>query len=69
MVKEPEPPNPWCLGDDPLPADTRLLITQVKAYAQARRNDAARHFQPCTCLGCKIRKYHQARSQFTRRAT
>lgn len=68
MPKNTEPPNPWCMGDGPLPDDERLLVTQIKAYAAARRNEARYHQGPCSCLGCVVRRRNQIRSGSTRRA-
>lgn len=68
MPKRPQPSSPWCLGADPLPTDMHLLITQIHAYAEARRNIASLHRETCTCPGCVVRKYDQVRHGLTRRA-
>lgn len=50
-----EPPNPWTLGDDPLPEAPERLIAEIKAFAALRRRDAAAHPQGHNCEACRLR--------------
>lgn len=47
--------------DDPLPADARELAKEIRYLAAARRRDALTHPDNCTCDGCMIRAYDEAR--------
>lgn len=50
-----EPPNPWTLGDGPLPEDPIRLIEEIKAFAAQRQRDAATHPQGHNCEACRFR--------------
>lgn len=60
----------WCISsDEPLPSNPKALAAQIRDYANARRRNALTHPKQCKCIGCKVRKYDEAHSGFTRRIT
>lgn len=47
-----EGPNPWALGDGPLPRNVRDLVAEIKALAAARGEILRHHAQDCECRAC-----------------
>jgi hypothetical protein len=68
MARKKDIPNPWAIGESPLPDSNEQLVDEIKALAAARRQDTLSHPEACTCDGCLVRRSDEIRQAVHRNA-